>query len=212
VRTYLFLRPGASSRLSGVAWPQPEPGSPGAWIAAAPGSDAVRGYRSGDLPYWLDDELWEVELGGKVEERERLLVGERGRLIRRVPAWDAACADALTESCAWRVRDEAVAALREQERAREARELESCRSLDELEHVGEQVASGAAEGSLLAGLAADVVRYARDAGFGPIGAAVAAYVTAHALAGGERSSPGYDERFHLERARQAAWLSARLGV
>jgi hypothetical protein len=44
------------------------------------------------------------------------------------------------------------------------------------------------------------------------GAAVATRIAAHALAGGEEGTPGYDEAYVEERRRQAGWLRTRLGL
>lgn len=59
-----------------------------------------------DLPYWLNTELWEVELEGAVRA-ERKLSAARGRLVRRVAGWDAAAARAFAESCKERLRETA---------------------------------------------------------------------------------------------------------
>lgn len=59
-----------------------------------------------DLPYWLNAELWEVELDGAVRDA-RKLTAPRGRLVRQVEAWDAAAARAFAESCSERVRETA---------------------------------------------------------------------------------------------------------
>lgn len=210
MQAYTFLRRGAVGRLTGVAWPLPRGGVPGDWLVAPPGSDAARGCRREDLPYWLDDELWEVELDGRLDERDHLVLAERGRLIGPVPAWNARTADAFTDDCARRVQAHAAAELRSLGRDAEARELEACGTHAALERTAGRIAARGGDGSLLAGLAGDLVLYARDAGFGPTGAAVAGYLAAHALAGGDRAAAGYDERFAGERARQAAWLGARL--
>lgn len=189
---FAFLRRGAVARLSGLAWPRPADGAPGSWIEAAPGSDAVRGCRAADLPYWIDEELWRVELAGSLSEREHLVIAERGRLVARVAAWDDACAAEFVEHCA--------------RRAADAAGLDAAGSLGELERAARAAADGPAA------LVADIVAYARDAGGGGPGAAVAGYIAAHALAGGDRHAPGYAERFAAERARQAAWLSERLAA
>ena len=59
-----------------------------------------------DLPYWLNAELWEVELDGAVRG-ERKFSAQRGRLVRRVDAWDASAARAFAETCAERMRETA---------------------------------------------------------------------------------------------------------
>ena len=55
------------------------------------------------LPYWLNWELWRVELDGEIEQGETKLVAERGRLLARVDAWDAELQDAFCRACSERV-------------------------------------------------------------------------------------------------------------
>jgi hypothetical protein len=96
---YKLLRAGRVAPFSGVRWPEP-----GEWLAA----DAVDECRSGihacrirDLPLWLGlGELWEAELDGDVVEDERKVVASRGRLVRRVDAWNAESARGFGEACA----------------------------------------------------------------------------------------------------------------
>lgn len=91
-----FLADGSTGRFSGIAWPVPHGSEPGAWLEAGGTLELCRTGIHACLPEgllgWLDDELWEIELGGRVEEVEDAVVGERGRLLRRVEAWDAGCA------------------------------------------------------------------------------------------------------------------------
>jgi hypothetical protein len=107
MRAFKFLRAGAVARFSGFEWPLPDDG-PGEWVEAVPARCAtgVHACRAGQLPYWLDDELWEIELDGQVLELGHKLVAQRGRLDRRVDEWDEqvlnefarACLDRLGES------------------------------------------------------------------------------------------------------------------
>lgn len=163
---YGFLGRGAVAFLSGFAWPEP-----GTWVRAGVDAprEAVRGIRADELPWWLDDELWEVELAGELVVDGHAVHGERGRLVRRVPGWTDAAADELVTACEWRLR--------------EAR-------LDDY--------------------AADVLLYARDAATSAAGASVAAYIAAHALAGGDKSSAAYEDGFERERRWQVEWLKRRL--
>lgn len=68
MNAYKFLQAGSVGRFSGRAWPRPH-----AWVSAESGIDLCS---SGDLSYWLDDELWRVELAG-VTEAEHLVVATR---------------------------------------------------------------------------------------------------------------------------------------
>jgi hypothetical protein len=101
VTAYKFLRPGAIAPFTGFRW------EPGEWVevdAAAPCRAGVHACRVDQLPYWLGAELWEVELAGDVLQRERKLVAPRGRLVRRIDAWNDDAADAFRESCVKRAR------------------------------------------------------------------------------------------------------------
>ena len=67
---YKFLCSGGVGPFSRYAWPLPRDGQPGAWVIG--GADAtmcqtaVHACRVRDLPWWLQDELWEAELDGEV--------------------------------------------------------------------------------------------------------------------------------------------------
>ena len=186
MRLYVFLSRERESFLTGVRWPAPANGEPAPWVEAGIDgpADAVRGHELADLTWWLDDELWEIELDGELRRVRRSLLGDRGRLLRRIDAWTPAAADDLTAACVGRIQEHAVEARR-----------------SGAETAAEQ----------LDGHAADAISYARE-GRGARGAGVAAYIAAHAVAGGDRSAPGYERRFDLEREWQAEWLKARLSL
>jgi hypothetical protein len=106
---YKFLRSGAVGPFSRVAWPQPRGDTPGAWLAA--GADGASVCRRGvhacrprDLPRWIGQELWAVELRGAVTETPYKLVAPEGRLLRRLDGWDDGAAAAFAEACVARVR------------------------------------------------------------------------------------------------------------
>ena len=199
---YAFLDHGRRSYVTDAVWPPA-----GDWIDAA---GHMRACSADDLPWWLDEELWEVELEGDVQELGRALTASRARLVRRVDAWTDDVATELVAVCARRVRDEAVSALRQTGRAEDAATLADAAGPEEIESAATEIAGGGDAAARLAGLAADVVLYARDAN-GPVRAAgVAAYVAAYALAGGDKRAPGYQEGFDAERRWQACWLKHRL--
>ena len=212
MHAFVSLESGAVSFLSGFHWPIPTESTPGPWVVAGVDAepDVVRGHTHADLPWWLDDELWRIELAGDVRRHGRAVLGERGRLVGRVEAWTPEVAWELVEACARRVRDAAVDELRAAGLERDAAELVACADPLEIERVGSSIGPASGPQSRLAGFAADVVLYAGDAGGGARGAGVAAYVAAHALAGGEPSAAGYVERFDRERQWQAEWLRRRL--
>ncbi len=114
VRAFKFLAPGRIGPFSGADWPAPAGGEPGAWIHAAPGPLAVcrvgvHACRAGDLPRWLDEELWAVELDAPVAAATKL-VAARGRLLDRIEAWDADAAAAYRGACRERIAQHAPAA------------------------------------------------------------------------------------------------------
>lgn len=98
---YKFLRAGRVGPFSGFQWPVD------AWVesdARVPCYAGIHACRTGDLPFWLMDELWEIELGGDVADGARKLVADRGRLVRRIESWDAAAASEFASACLERVR------------------------------------------------------------------------------------------------------------
>lgn len=168
---YACLSEGAVAFLCGWSWPRPSNGKPGPWVRAevdAP-REAIRGVPLEQLPWWLDDELWELELEGPTTHAGRAVTGNRARLVRRVEAWTPEVAGELVTACEQRLREAA---------------------LDEY--------------------ASDVLLYARDAGRPAAAAGVAAYIAAHALAGGDQSAATYDAEFARQRVWQVEWLKRRL--
>src|SRR5690242_18164858 len=104
-RAYKFLRPGAVAPFTAVPWPQPDGDGPGAWLESAVAEPCRRGVHActaADLPYWLQDELWEVELDGDVQRVGHKLVARRGRLVRRIADWNEDAARAFSRDCAGR--------------------------------------------------------------------------------------------------------------
>jgi hypothetical protein len=97
VIAYKFLRPGGVAPFSSFTWPT---GVPGPWVEAEPHACAsgIHACRAADLPYWINAELWEIELDGSVDET-RKVVAPRGRLLRRIEAWSRTVASEFGESC-----------------------------------------------------------------------------------------------------------------
>jgi hypothetical protein len=105
VIAYKFLRPDGTSVFTRFRWPLPD-GGPGPWVDA--GVDPCRGIhgcRRADLPLWLGRALYEIELDGDVEEEATKVVAPRGRLLRRIDAWDDTMRDAYTRMCADRAHE-----------------------------------------------------------------------------------------------------------
>jgi hypothetical protein len=109
---YKFLCAGGIGPFSGYRWPLPEPGAAGPWVASAADTvvchRGVHACRLSDLPWWLHDELWEAELDGTVTAGRHKVVAPRGRLLRRIDAWDAACSQRFADACAQRASDHAA--------------------------------------------------------------------------------------------------------
>ena len=178
---------------------------------------------------WIDDELWVVELAGEMEEMDDMLVARRGRLLRRVRAWDDGAMREFRESCIWRARDLAVESLQRAGREREAAALGAAGALDSLQAVAvveAETAEGAVEDALV--YLADVVQVSRGgwfetydghpgAGATPTPGAIAAnigFVVAMAAGGAAADAaadPGaFDDGWDAERGRQLGWLTERL--
>jgi len=111
VIAYKFLRSDGSGVFTGFAWPLPD-GSPGAWVDAAvdPCRSGVHACRLRDLPLWAGRALYEAELAGDIVEDRTKVIASRGRLLRRVDAWDDALRAEYTRMCADRAHELALGA------------------------------------------------------------------------------------------------------
>jgi len=203
LRAYSFLSAEATSYLTGLRWP-----SAGTWVERD--DEAIRASDADQLVWWLDDELWEVELDGEVRDLGRAFTARRARLVRRVEEWTDAVAEEFVLICARRARDRAVEQLAGRGRAADAAALAAANDVESIERIAARLAASEGAACISAGLAADVVLYARDARVASRAAGVAAYVAAFSLAGADKTAPGYSERFEAERSWQAAWLKERL--
>jgi hypothetical protein len=110
---YKFLKAGAVGLVSGFRWPTPTGGSPGAWVdSAAPLQECESGVhvcRAEDLPYWMYDELWAIEVDGETVEGVNMLIAPRGRLLYLMSGWNRPGQTAFVEAC----RDRAIALVSE---------------------------------------------------------------------------------------------------
>jgi hypothetical protein len=106
VIAYKFLRPEGMSVFTGFDWPLPD-GGPGAWVEAPvdPCRSGIHACRVSDLPLWVGRVLYEIELDGEIVEQPMKVVASRGRLVRRVDAWDDDTRDAYTRMCADRAHE-----------------------------------------------------------------------------------------------------------
>jgi hypothetical protein len=196
---YKFLRAGRIGRFSGFRWPEP-----GVWVRAggdcAPCQTGIHACRVEDLPWWLADELWEIELAQPTQVDEHKVLARAGRLLSPIDRWTPACAQRYAEACAWRARDHAVQALTQAGHTESAARLAAPTTLDEMR----------LEARELAGQVPDVrlnLLTARDGAVRALtGAApTSAYIAAHAamrldgLAG-----------YTAERQWQSRWLVNQL--
>lgn len=98
---YKFLDDGAVSPITGFRWPQ------GEWVDAGGVDPCRRGIHActvAQLPYWLARELWEIELEGELVNQARKVVAARGRLVRRLDAWNDEMRDELAADVLARTR------------------------------------------------------------------------------------------------------------
>jgi hypothetical protein len=191
VIAYKFLGEGGVGPFTGFRW------IAGEWVNAASAreGDGVHACRVGDLPYWIDCELWLVELGGRVRERETQVEAERGRLTERIVEWDERARREFGEACALRAGSFAAQALAE----RAPQELREACNVDQLLR-----ALGSLQGE--SGLAAEMLGYARDASVRALegNAGSASHTAAVAAEALERGS------FARERAWQSRWITRRI--
>jgi hypothetical protein len=106
VIAYKFLHPDGTSVFTGFRWPLPD-GGPGEWVDARPDPcrSGVHACRVTDLPLWVGRTLYEIELDGEIVEQRMKVVASRGRLVRRIEAWDDERRDAYTRMCADRAHE-----------------------------------------------------------------------------------------------------------
>jgi hypothetical protein len=106
VIAYKFLRPHGTSVFTRFTWPLPD-GGPGPWVDAGvdPCKSGIHACRRADLPLWLGRTLYEIELDGEIFEEATKVVAPRGRLLRRIDAWDEVTRDEFTRMCADRAHE-----------------------------------------------------------------------------------------------------------
>lgn len=110
-KAYKFLTADGLGVFSGFAWPLPD-GLPGAWVEADVDAcrSGVHACRRIDLPYWLAPALYEIELAGPIDTLAVKVVARRGRLIRRVDAWNETTREEYSRMCVARARELVAAA------------------------------------------------------------------------------------------------------
>lgn len=219
--TYVkFLRPGAVSPLAGFRWRVD-----GTWVDVRGEPRACRfglhACRPEDMPYWLAEELWTVELDGQVVATEHKVVARRARLLERVTEWSDGGADDLARWCLARTATHAAGQLRfdtltEQADALQAaaRTLEKTRPdegadtpikelLDAVRAAAvAAVRRRARRSNTMCSYVVDVSDYVVRGSF-----TVPAYIAARAAS---QRSDLQGDAYAEERRRQASWLVDRL--
>jgi hypothetical protein len=198
---YKFLRSGRIGPFSAFRWPEP-----GVWVHAtrdlAACKRGIHACRPSDLPWWLADELWEIELDGHVHVDEHKIMAPAGRLRSKIEGWTRECAQQYADACAWRAQDRAVQALTRAGHRRAARQLASCVTLDDVLAAARQLAEDIPETRISLTIAGDGAWRALT-GAPP----TSAYIAAHAAMRLDGAA-GYT----AERAWQSQWLVERLGL
>jgi len=202
---FKFLARGAVGPFTGFAWPTPMASSPGGWVEVPPEALPDRGIHAclaDHLSFWVDDELWIVELGEVVQRSSGQLISSRGRLLKRT-AWAREVANELGKACTFRARDAAAQLLRRNGRVQEANQLLGCSDLVELKKVARAISEPCKTDSLanIAGYVADAATFAN---LGDVG--TAAFIVAELA----RVSTGTIEASASERAWQGRWIAERL--
>ena len=198
---YKFLQPGRTGPFSGYTWP-----APGVWVHADGDMVAcgrgIHACRIRDLPWWLADELWEVELDGRVQVDEHKIFAPAGRLRSKVEGWTPACAQEYADACAWRAHERAVQALARAGHASASAELAACPTLDDVLRAARQLADSTPDTKISLTIAGDGAFRALT-GAPP----TSAYIAAHAAMRLDGA-----EGYAAERAWQSRWLADRLGL
>jgi hypothetical protein len=192
VIAFKFLAAGALAPFTRVRWPAPRE-----WVSAPADREEIwiHACRARDLPYWLDDELWQVELLDPVREHRYQVASPRARLLVRVAAWDRTLGQDYARACALRARDLALPHVPSSIRHALAEE-------DDLEALA-AAAGRAGPESRSAAYVGDAAVNARLVG--PSTTSYIAAMLASSLGGGLAA-------FESERAWQARWLAERLAL
>jgi hypothetical protein len=99
VIAYKFLREDRTTVFSQFRWPD------GEWVEAAvdPCRSGIHACRPSDLPYWVGRTLHEVELDGAIVEERTKVIAPRGRIVRRITAWEDGVREEYAAMCAERI-------------------------------------------------------------------------------------------------------------
>jgi hypothetical protein len=200
VIAYKFLQTGSIGPFSAFQW------RPGEWIEAVrPGEGwGIHACRLQDLSWWINAELWRVELEGRVYERATQVEAERGRVLDRVHGWNEKARAAFGLGCVFQARDVSVSALRTLGHDQIAERLAKARSLPQLLETATSIEAPP-------GFAGEMFGYAHDAaGAYTVRAnpAEASFMASVATAAARGQPSGFDE----ERRRESHWIAEHLGL
>lgn len=203
-----FLRVGATSPFTGFAWPM----AGSAWVQTAETDvcrTGIHACRRADLPYWLSDELWGIELAEPVIHSVHKVVAAQARLRDRVESWNPETGRELAEACVARTAQHAADEFREAGLSEAAERLVG-QPLGALVGIADELA--ASFPGRRAERAVELCRYVVDAveGMPVYPSATIAYIAARAA--NRRSGPPGSDLYAEEREWQAAWLINRLGL
>lgn len=106
MNAYKFLRPDGSGVFTGFRWPLPA-GAPGEWVSSNPDPcrSGIHACRLSHMPLWIGRSLYEIQLDGEIIDEPMKVIASRGRLLRRVEAWDEQAYDDYTRMCADRAHE-----------------------------------------------------------------------------------------------------------
>jgi hypothetical protein len=200
VIAYKFLRTGAIGPFSGIQWKR------GEWIEAVRSREGwgIHACRLEDLSWWINAELWRVELEGRVYERATQIEADRGRLLNRIADWNEKARAAFGLACVFQTRDVSVSALRTLGHNQVAERLAAARTLPQLLEIASSTQAPP-------GFAGEMFGYAHDAaGAYTIRAnpAEASFMASVATAAARGHPSGFDE----ERRRESRWIAEHLGL
>jgi hypothetical protein len=208
VIAYKFLDGEGRAVFSGFRWTD---GPPGRWIetgAVVPCREGIHGCRAADLAWWVNEELWEIELDGDVVEAPRKVAARRGRILRRLDGWAGGAAPEFAEAVTFRARDSALAVSGSRP---ELAALADCPRVDEIRPAAQAALGGLEDGSVAhvaVGLVADAAFFAdQHICHAPF---ISACAAGHAAAARTGSRADWRAGFEGERAWQSAWITRRL--
>ena len=202
---YRFLARGGLGAVNQFMWPLPEGSIPGAWVGPRADTTTLGVYaqRLSDLPYWVHDELYRVELRGGVQTLSLGVLASELRLVERVSDWNESLRRDFGESCIERLRQCAANTHDERGEPLIARCLIEC----DVREIPQSLAQNGMTrhgtgGNLLAQYIIDAVNVL-NAGL----TASVAHVARVALS----ESPQLAAK-HNEQLAQSQWLQHRLGL